>query len=110
MGSSTICQVAQEESQSPTNQMTGRQNSVSAVDLAAVHDWFQPLSAVVQEPLENTVLDTHWWIREPLWKSRFPEEKLQHMEQNKYEFGCIRVGQKNSLTLPTPPLLQGRTA
>lgn len=40
-------------------------------------DWLQPLSALVQEPLENTDLDNHSQIGEPLMKFRFPEEKLQ---------------------------------
>lgn len=44
--------------------------------------------------LENTVLGNHSWMKEPSWKSRFPEEKFQQMEQNKmhleqFDFTCI---------------------
>lgn len=38
----------------------------------------QPLLAVVWSPWRATVSDNHAWTREPLWKLRFPAEKLQH--------------------------------
>ena len=38
----------------------------------------QPLLDVVQVPLENTVLDNHQQLRQPLWKSSFSVDKLQH--------------------------------
>ena len=41
-------------------------------------NWPQPLSAVIQESLENTVLDSQPWTWEPWQKSRFAAEKIQH--------------------------------
>lgn len=46
-------------------------------------NWFQPLLAMVQKPLENTVFDNHPWTREPLCKSRFPAAKFQHTIEEK---------------------------
>ena len=55
-------------------------------------NWLQPLLAVVQEQLENTDLGGHTQMREPLWKSRFPEEKLWHsIGAKKQKFGHTGV-------------------
>lgn len=41
-------------------------------------NWFQFLSAMFGESLENTKLLSHPWIIDPLWMFKFPEKKLQH--------------------------------
>ena len=89
--------------------VTGLQTSVTAVKPAFAHEWFQPPSAIVKEPLENTVLDNYPQTRESLWKSIFPAEKFQyHWKKNKnYECRHFQEGKKNNLTLPKSPLLQG---
>lgn len=48
-----------------------------------IHGYDEDYEEGVSLSLENTVLGNHSWMKEPLWKSRFPEEKFQQMEQNK---------------------------
>lgn len=57
-----------------------------------------PLSAVVQEPLENVVLNNHPWKGEPLWKYRFSVEFQHNVGAKKYKFGLIVEGKRNSWT------------
>lgn len=52
-----------------------------------------------QESLEKTDLDGHPWIREPLWKSGIPIEKLQYKKKKKSEIGCPGKSKRNKLTL-----------
>lgn len=55
-----------------------------------------------QESLEKTDLDGHPWIREPLWKSGIPIEKLQYKKKKKKsEIGCPGKSKRNKLTLYT---------
>ena len=59
---------------------------------------------MVQEPLESMISGTCTQMRKPLWKSRFPEEKLQHLIGGKKkkkklsELGCGEEGKRSSLT------------
>ena len=50
------------------------------------------------ESLEKSDLDGHPWIREPLWKSRIPIEKLQYQKKKKSAIGCPGKSEKNKLT------------
>lgn len=46
-----------------------------------------------------------------MWKSRFPEDKLQHTVRGKiYKSGCIGEGKRNNLTSFISPFFQGSTA
>lgn len=79
---------------------------VLAVDPEVPHDPAPATLGVVWESLENSVLDNHPWIREPLWKSRSPAEKFQHTTGAKeIEIGHNGEGKRNSLTLSASHLL-----
>lgn len=93
-----------EESHSPMWQVMGRQTLVPAVDpeRARVH----PLSAVIQEPLENTNLDNHH-----RWGSLCGSPGLQWKapaqhwsEKTKSDTEHTGESKRNSLTLPMSPL------
>lgn len=73
-------------------------------------DWLQPFLVTSQDPLENTALDIHAQTTEPLWNSRFPVDKFQHIVGEKiYKLGCTEESKKNSMTLPAPPLFRDNT-
>lgn len=83
MGSSTIHQGTPEESCPPVHQVIGKVTSELAAKPAVAVKWLQPFLAAVQEHLENSDRGSHTQMREPLWKSRFPEEKFQHPLEEK---------------------------
>lgn len=59
---------------------------------------------------KNTDVDDHIPMREPLWKSKNPAEKLQSIIAIKEcEIECFGKGKKNSLTLPVSPRSQNKT-
>lgn len=77
VGSSTIHQGAWEESCPPLHQEIGRQTSVTAVDPAEAAELALASLSLSPGAPENSDLDDHSWMREPLMKFRFPEEKFQ---------------------------------
>lgn len=62
-------------------------------------NWFWSLLVIVSELLENTVLNNHPWMREPLWKSWFPEKFQQTIRPK----NMISEALEEVITLPTPP-------
>ena len=99
VGSSTIHQGAWEESYPPVCQVIGVQTLIPAVDPAlACEAALDPLGHNPGGPGEHSL--RHSWMREPLWKSRFPEEKFKHT-----------VGEKekpNKTSLDTLERVRGR--
>lgn len=60
--------------------------------------------------LQNTDLDNHSQMREPLWKSGSPAEKFQHSVGAKNILDWTHWRQRNSFTLPVSLLPKGGTA
>lgn len=109
--SSTICQGAREESCPPTHWVI-RHPDLSPSCGPCRSPWTNsgPSWPWSRSPWKKTVLNNHPWITEPLWKSRSPGEKFQNTNEAKNQFGLIRDGKKNSLTLLASPLSQGGKA
>lgn len=109
-GPSTIDQT-REESCPPLHWAIGWQTLYLAMDALVMNEPTPAPLSHSPEPLENTALDNHSCIRQPLWKSRFPEETFRGiLGAKKHKCGHIEVGKRNNLTLPMSPLPWGGTA
>ena len=72
----------------------------------------QPFSATTQEPLENTVLDNHSWMKEILWEAPSRGVPARHWSKKIWVWMHWKVWMhmKNSVTLSTSPFPQDSTA
>ena len=92
VGSSTVLQGNWEESHPPVYGIVHiPRPGLQLKTLQWPESWLQTLQTVVWEPQENTVLDNHPRMREPLWKSRFPVETFQLTAEAKKHTSLERV-------------------